>query len=87
MFFFDVVSEVCLEGPRTRFWKDFGVIFEDFGKMFGRLLDLQCLERRGRLYFFHTFRFGAVAGSQLCCAVGSAAPGLVPAHGVQSPIP
>ena len=27
---------------------------------------------------------GAVAGSQLCCAVGSAAPGLWPAHGVQS---
>ena len=56
--------------PRRRFWKDFGDIFEDFGKIFGRLLDLQCLERRGRLYFFDTFRFGAVAGSQLCCAVG-----------------
>ena len=31
------------------------------------------------------FVLGAVAGTQLCCAVGSAAPGLWPAHGVQSP--
>ena len=67
--------------PRRRFWKDldpmdldFGPsrprFLDDFGKIFGRLLDLQCLERLERFYFFATFRFGAVAGSQLCCAVG-----------------
>ena len=39
------------------------------------------------LWRFITYILGAVAGTQLCCAVGSAAPGLVPAHGVQSPLP
>ena len=57
--------------PRRRFWKDFGDIFEDFGKSFGRFLGKiscpTCL--RGRFYFFDTFRSSAVAGPQLCCAL------------------
>ena len=81
------VFGICLDPLDLDFGPSRPRFLDDFGKIFGRLLDLHCLERRGRFYFFHTFRFSAVAGSQLCCAVGSAAPGLVPAHGVQNPVP